>query len=42
MVGLGVDVKGRVVGFAVWPKLSGVEVKDCIQKNLFEISWYRL
>ena len=32
MVGSGVDVKGRVVGCAVWPKLSGVEVKGCIQK----------
>ena len=32
MVGSGVDVKWRVVGFAVWPKLSGVEVKGCIQK----------
>ena len=32
MVRSSVDVKGRVVEFAVWPKLSGVEVKGCIQK----------
>ena len=29
MVGSGVGVKGGVVGVAVWPKLSGVEVKGC-------------
>ena len=32
MVRSSVDVKGRVVGFVVWSKLSGVEVKGCIQK----------
>ena len=37
MVGSDVDVKGRVVGFAVWPKLSGVEVKGCIQKICLEL-----
>ena len=30
----GVDKKRRVVGFAVWPKLFGIEIKDCVQKSL--------
>ena len=36
MVRSGVNVEGRVVGFAVLPKLSGVEVKGCIQKICLE------
>ena len=36
MVGSSVNVKGRVVGFAVWPKLSEFEVKGCIQKIYLE------
>ena len=35
MVGSGVVVKGRVVGFAVWPKLFEVEVKGCVQKSVW-------
>ena len=31
MVRLGIDVKRRVVGFTVWPKLYGAEVKGCVQ-----------
>ena len=32
MVGSSTDVKRRIVRFAVWPKLSGVEVKGYVLK----------
>ena len=36
MVGSIADVKRRLVGIAVWPTLSGVEVKEWVQKTCLE------
>ena len=36
MIGSSANVKRRVVGFAVWPKFSGVEVKGWVQKICLE------
>ena len=34
MIGSGVNVKGRVVGFAVWPKLPELRSKIASKKSV--------
>ena len=34
MVRSSIDVKMPVVRFALWPKLSGVAIKGCVQKSV--------